>query len=80
VRRGVAKRLVLARHGLEGPGPVPDLHRREEARRIRELDRRRLYELTFDALPAWGILVIRSEENPTVTRMNLARGRLNHKL
>jgi hypothetical protein len=50
VRRGVAKQLVLARHGLDPVGPAPDWHRREEAKRLREIEKHRLYEVTFDAV------------------------------
>lgn len=50
VRRGVTKQLVLARAGLEGPVAAPELHRREEHRRLCEIDRRRLYEVTFEAV------------------------------
>lgn len=45
-RRGVAKELLAARSGLEGSSAVPALHRREEARRIRDIERERLFDVT----------------------------------
>jgi RNA polymerase sigma factor (sigma-70 family) len=50
VRRGVANRLLGVRTGLDGASPAPDLHRREEARRIAEIERERLHEVTRRAV------------------------------
>jgi RNA polymerase sigma factor (sigma-70 family) len=49
VRRGVARELLAARTGLEGSGPTPSWHRREEARRVDEIERERLFEVTRQA-------------------------------
>ena len=46
VRRGVARELLAARTGLEGPSAAPAFHRREEARRIRDIERERLFDVT----------------------------------
>jgi DNA-directed RNA polymerase specialized sigma24 family protein len=49
IRRGVAKELLAARAGLEPRGPAPSWHRREEARRLEEIERERVYEVTREA-------------------------------
>lgn len=46
VRRGVAKELLAARSGLEGPSVAPAFHHREETRRIRDIERERLFDVT----------------------------------
>ena len=49
VRRGVVRELLAARTGLEGPSAAPAFHRREEARRIRDIERERLFDVTRTA-------------------------------
>jgi RNA polymerase sigma factor (sigma-70 family) len=49
IRRGVAKELLAARAGLEPNGPAPSWHRREETRRLEEIERDRVYEVTREA-------------------------------
>lgn len=49
VRRGVSKAFVRARSGLDSRGPSgapTDWHQREEARRLNEIDRQTLYDVT----------------------------------
>jgi RNA polymerase sigma factor (sigma-70 family) len=46
IRRAAANRLVSARWGLEGPTAAPAAHRREETRRLDEIERDRLHEVT----------------------------------
>jgi DNA-directed RNA polymerase specialized sigma24 family protein len=45
VRRGVARELLAVRGGLEGPSAAPAFHRREETRRIRDIERERLLDV-----------------------------------
>jgi RNA polymerase sigma factor (sigma-70 family) len=49
-RRGVAQALVAARSGLEGSSASPSWHRREEARRVSEIEHDRLHDVTRQAV------------------------------
>lgn len=49
-RRGVARELVAARSGLEGSSASPSWHRREEARRVNDIERDRLHDVTRQAV------------------------------
>lgn len=49
-RRGVARELVAARSGLEGSSPAPSWHQREEAKRVSDIERDRLHDVTRHAV------------------------------
>jgi hypothetical protein len=49
-RRGVARELVAARSGLEGLSTPPGCHRREEAKRVNDIERDRLHDITRQAV------------------------------
>lgn len=46
VRRGVSKEFIRARSGLESPAGPSSWHRREEARRLAEVEKQSLYDVT----------------------------------
>lgn len=50
VRRAAATRLLRARSGLDAPMETPSSHRREEVRRLNEIERDRLHDVTRDAV------------------------------
>ncbi|MFL5897376.1 MAG: sigma-70 family RNA polymerase sigma factor [Solirubrobacterales bacterium] len=50
VRRGVAGELLRAHTGLEGPSSTPSAHRRMETRRVHEIERERLMDVTRQAV------------------------------
>jgi RNA polymerase sigma factor (sigma-70 family) len=49
-RRGVARELVAARFGLEGSTAAPGWHRREESKRLDDMERDRLHDVTRQAV------------------------------
>ena len=48
-RVGAASQLLSARSGLDGSSPAPGWHRREEARRLQDIERDRLHDVTRQA-------------------------------
>lgn len=49
-RRGVARELVAARSGLDGSSSAPSWHQREEAKRLNDIERDRLHDVTRQAV------------------------------